>query len=100
MLVAIGLFLDSREAARCGEQVAARRWSLGFYSLAVLLLLPFAAVALMYAVLGDDLNVRIVQASADGGLLAAVMWWAARQRFFGLLLGSCGKFGGGGAGRE
>jgi hypothetical protein len=101
-LVAIGLFLDSREtkASASGEKVAARRWSLWFFTMAVLLLLPFAAMALIHAVLGDDLYTRIAQASAGGGSLAAVIWWAARQGFFGLVIGLGGKFGGGGAGRD
>ena len=99
-LVAIGLYLDSREVARSSETVGRRRWSLWFFTAAILLLLPFAAVALVYAVLGDDLNTRIALASAGGGSIAAVIWWAARQGFFGLVLGLGGKFGGGGAGRE
>jgi uncharacterized protein len=102
VLVAIGLLLDSRETktAGSGETSAARRWSLWFFAAAIVLLLPFAVVMLIYAVLGDDLNTRIAQASAGGGSLAAVIWWAARQGFFSLAAGLGGKFGGGGAGRD
>jgi uncharacterized protein len=100
-LVAIGLFLDSREtkAGSSGETVAPRRWSLLFFTAAVLGLLPFAVVALIYAVVGDDLYTRITLASAGGGSIAAVIWWAAGQGFFALVIGLGGKFGGGGAGR-
>jgi uncharacterized BrkB/YihY/UPF0761 family membrane protein len=100
--VAIGLYLDSREtkAAHSVENMGVRRWSLWFFTAAIVLLLPFAVVALIYALLGDDLNTRIAQAGAGGGSLAAVIWWAARQGFFGLAAGLGGKFGGGGAGRD
>jgi len=100
-LAVIGLYLDSREtmAKASADNVAPRRWSLLFFTAAILLLLPFAVVALIYAVLGDDLYTRIALASAGGGSLAAVIWWAAGQGFFALLIGLGGKFGGGGAGR-
>ena len=71
-----------------------------FFTGAVLLLVPFAAMTLIYAALGDDLHTRIAQASAGGGSLAAVIWWAARQGFFSLVVGLGGRFGGGGAGRD
>jgi uncharacterized membrane protein YgcG len=101
-LAAIGLYLDSREtkASPVGERVATRRWSVWFFVAAILVFVPFVVVTLIHAVLGDDFYTRIVQLSAGGGSIAAVIWWLARQGFFSLVIGLGGKFGGGGAGRD
>ena len=103
VLIAIGLLLDSFEKRRrsglVGEPAAVRSWSLWFMAAALLLMLPFAVLLLIQALLGEDLHTRIVQASAGGGSIAAIVWWAARRGFFALLVGLGGRFGGGGAGR-
>ena len=101
-LVAIGLFLDSREtnAKASANHATRRRWSVLFTTVAVLFLLPFLAVAIIHGLLGDEFYTRIALASAGDGSFAAVIWWAAGGLGgSALLIGLGGKFGGGGAGQ-
>jgi uncharacterized protein len=97
-LIAIGLFLDSRE----GSDAAAvgRRWSVWFFALAVLLVLPFGLLALILAAGGEDARMRLVQAAAGSGSIAAVLALAAKYGLVAAVrVGLGGLFGGGGAQR-
>jgi hypothetical protein len=97
-LVALSLYMDSRETARAaaGEQVT--RWSLWVVGLALLVIVPVALLMLVQAVLGQDFQTQLTRAAAGGGSLGAALWWAARHGFFAALkIGLGGRFGGGGA---
>ena len=96
--IALGLYFDSREQYR-GSQ--GTRWSMWFYSLAILITLPFALVALFMAIGGEDLQMRIAQAAAGGGSIAGILALAARYGLIAAVkVGLGGRFGGGGAGRS
>lgn len=97
---ALGLYLDSRE--RRGSVAAGGiRWSLWFFGLAVLVALPFALLALILAVGGEDLQTQLAQGVAGGGSLAGILWLAARVGLItAVRVGLGGRFGGGGAGRS
>ena len=72
-----------------------------FYSLAILITLPFALVALFMAIGGEDLQMRIAQAAAGGGSIAGILALAARYGLIAAVkVGLGGRFGGGGAGRS
>ncbi len=91
VLAALGLYLDSRGRARSS------RWCFG---LALLLALPFGLLALVLAVLGDDLQTQLALAAAGGGSIAGALALAARFGLFAAVkIGLGGRFGGGGAGR-
>ena len=97
--VALGLYLDRREAS--GRAAAGgTRWSLWLYGLAALTALPFALLALVMAIGGEDLRVQIAQGIAGGGSLAGILALAARVGLIAAVkVGLGGAFGGGGAGR-
>ena len=96
--IALGLYLDSREQ-RAGAE--GTRWSMWFYSLAILITLPFALVALFMAMGGEDLQTQITQAAAGGGSIAGILALAARYGLIAAVkIGLGGRFGGGGAGRS
>ena len=72
-----------------------------FYSLAILMTLPFALVALIMAVGGEDLQMQLAQAAAGGGSIAGIVALAARYGLIAAVkVGLGGRFGGGGAGRS
>ena len=98
--IALGLYLDSREHP--GSVAAGgMRWSMWFYSLAILITLPFALVALIMAMGGEDLQTQIAQAAAGGGSIAGILALAARYGLIAAVkVGLGGRFGGGGAGRS
>jgi uncharacterized protein len=99
-LIALSLYLDSRERVHKNERTGATRWSLWLIGIALVIALPFGLLLLVQAVLGEDLQGRLTQAAAGGGSLGGILWWAARSGFFSALtIGLGGKFGGGGAGR-
>jgi uncharacterized protein len=97
-LVALSLYLDSREKRRAQAGEAVTRWSLWLVGLALLVILPVALLMLVQAILGEDFQTQLTRAAAGGGSLGAALWWAARHGFFAALkIGLGGKFGGGGA---
>jgi uncharacterized protein len=97
-LVALSLYMDSRETERIAAGEAATRWSLWIVGLALLAVVPVALLMFLQAALGADFHTRIAQAAAGGGSLSGVLWWAARNGFFAALkIGLGGRFGGGGA---
>jgi uncharacterized protein len=97
-LVALSLFMDSREARRRAEGKPVTQWSLWLMGLALLVALPVGGLLLVQSLLGEDLHTRLAQAAAGGGSLGSVLWWAARNGLFSALsIGLGGKFGGGGA---
>lgn len=97
-LVALSLYLDSRESSRKAAGQAVTRWSLWILGLALLLVLPVGVLMLAQAVLGGDLQTQLVHAAAGGGSIGTVLWWAARKGLFAALqIGLGGRFGGGGA---
>lgn len=98
-LTAAGLYLASREAL--GHRWWGRRMSLVFYSLALLVALPFALLALFLAVGGEDAQNQLVQAAAGGGSIAVILGIAVRVGLIAAVkVGLGGLFGGGGAGRS
>jgi uncharacterized protein len=97
-LVALSLYMDSREQRRIKSGEPATRWSLWLVGLALLIMVPIGLLMLVQAVLGEDFQTQLARAAAGGGSLGAVLWWAARHGFFAALkIGLGGKFGGGGA---
>jgi uncharacterized protein len=97
-LVALSLYMDSREERSRAAGEAPTRWSLWIVGLALLMVLPIGLLMLVEAALGADFHARVAQAAAGSGSLAGVLWWAVRFGFFGALnIGLGGKFGGGGA---
>jgi uncharacterized protein len=98
-VIAAGLYLDSLE--RDGFRVKGVRLSMVFYSLAVLLALPFALLALFLAAGGEDAQTQLVQLAAGGGSIAAIVGLAVRVGLIAAVrVGLGGMFGGGGAGRS
>ncbi|HYH40497.1 MAG TPA: TPM domain-containing protein [Burkholderiales bacterium] len=97
---ALGRYLDSRE--RRGFVAAGGiRWSLWAYGIAMLLVLPFAFVALIMSIGGEELRIQIMQAAAGGGSIAGMFALAARLGLIAAVkIGLGGRFGGGGAGRS
>ncbi len=90
-LAALGLYLESRGRAR---------WSRWCFGLALLVALPFGLLALVLAVVGDDLQTQLALAVAGGGSIAGALSLAARFGLFAAVkIGLGGRFGGGGAGR-
>lgn len=98
---ALGLYLDSGERARArSAQAGVIRWSLWCFALAILVALPFALLALVLAVGGEDARTQLTQAAAGGGTIAGILALAARYGLFAAVkVGLGGRFGGGGAGR-
>ena len=78
-----------------------RRWSLWLFGLAFVVALPFALLALILAVGGEDAKTQLIQAAAGGGTLAGLLALAARVGLIAAVkVGLGGAFGGGGAGRS
>ena len=97
-LVALSLYLDSRETRRAAAGEAVTRWSLWLVGLALLVIVPVGLLLLVQSIFGEDFQTQLTRAAAGGGSLGAVLWWAARHGFFAALkIGLGGKFGGGGA---
>jgi uncharacterized protein len=97
-LVALSLYMDSRETRRAAAGEAVTRWSLWLVGLALLVIVPVGLLLLVQSVLGEDFQTQLARAAAGGGSLGAVIWWAVRHGFFAALkIGLGGKFGGGGA---
>ncbi|GEM_PF-1206694 len=99
---AIALYLDSRERKKivAAPSVSTTRWSLVFVGLALIVGLPFGVVALAFAVMGDELVARAVQAVLGTGSIVAVLSLTAKAGLFtAIRTGLGGRFGGGGAGR-
>ena len=97
-LVALSLYMDSRETRRTAAGEAVTRWSLWLVGLALLVIVPIGLLLLVQSVFGEDFQTQLARAAAGGGSLGAVLWWAARHGFFAALkIGLGGKFGGGGA---
>ncbi|MDB5866167.1 MAG: YgcG family protein [Betaproteobacteria bacterium] len=95
-LIAIGLYVDSRQAPSAGFRTA--HW---FYGLALLLIIPCGLFALLLAAGGEDLQTQIVQGVAGGGSIAGALAIAARLGLIAAVrVGLGGAFGGGGAGRD
>jgi uncharacterized protein len=96
-LLALALYLDSRE----GRSTPGRlRWSPWIFGLAALVALPLGLLALVLAVGGDDLHTRLQQAAAGSGSVAAVVALGAKYGLFAAVrVGLGGLFGGGGAQR-
>jgi hypothetical protein len=95
-LIAIGLYLDSRQPP--SDSFRAAHW---FYGLALLLIVPCGVFALLLAVGGEDLQTQIVQGVAGGGTIAGALALAARLGLIAAVrVGLGGAFGGGGAGRD
>ncbi|HSQ04327.1 MAG TPA: TPM domain-containing protein [Burkholderiales bacterium] len=93
---ALGLYFDSR-----GTRAGNMRLSVWFFGLAFVIALPFALLALILAVGGEDLQTRLAQGAAGGGSIAAILALAARYGLFAAVnIGLGGRFGGGGAGRS
>ena len=90
-LAALGLYLDSR----------GRRGSKWLFGIAFLIALPFALLALILAIGGEDARTQLIQAAAGGGTLAGILALAARIGLIAAVkVGLGGRFGGGGAGRS
>jgi uncharacterized protein len=88
---ALGLYLDSRGRTR---------WSRWCFGLALVVTLPLGLLALVLAVVGEDLQTQLAQAAAGGGSIAGALLLAARYGLFAAVkIGLGGRFGGGGAGR-
>ena len=95
---ALGLYLDSRERARAAA--GGIRWSLWCFGIAISVALPFALLALVLAVGGEDAQTQLTQAAAGGGTIAGILALAARCGLIAAVkVGLGGRFGGGGAGR-
>jgi uncharacterized membrane protein YgcG len=98
-LAALGLYLDSRE--RRGQRLGGIRWSTWLFGLAALAALPFALLALILSVGGEDLQTQIAQGLAGAGSLAGILTLAVRYGLIAAVkVGLGGRFGGGGAGRS
>jgi energy-converting hydrogenase Eha subunit G len=97
---ALGQYLGSRER-RGSVAAGGMRWSLWLYGLAMLMVLPFAFVALIMSIGGEELRIQIMQAAAGGGSIAGMFALAARLGLIAAVkIGLGGRFGGGGAGRS
>lgn len=97
-LVALSLYMDSREEKQIAAGQIVTRWSLWMVGLALLLVVPVGVLLLLQAALGTDFNTQLAHAAAGGGSLAGVIWWAVRMGFFAALrIGLGGRFGGAGA---
>ena len=91
-LVALALYVDSRKEA------GAKRWSHVLIGLALLIVAPFGLFLLYQAALGEASQTRLTEATAGGGSIVGVLWWALRSGFFAAVkIGLGGRFGGGGA---
>jgi uncharacterized protein len=100
-IIALGLYLDARESDASVAGVAtAKRWSLWLFGLALIVTIPLAMFALVMAIVGDAVHMRLVQAAAGGVSLAGALGLAARVGLIAAVkVGLGGRFGGGGAGR-
>jgi len=99
-LIATGLFLDQRAAARGDAPSGSARTSKWLFGIALLMALPFGLLLLVQAALGEDLQTSFQQAAAGGGSIGGIVWWMVRHGLFGAAkIGLGGLFGGGGAGR-
>ena len=99
-LIAIGLYLDSRESARpqSAGSAGGMRASHWVFGLALLIIVPLGLIALILAIGGEDLQTRITQAAVGGGSIGGVLMLAARVGLFAAIkVGLGGRFGGGGA---
>jgi uncharacterized protein len=99
--IALGLYFDSRARGADGAHgTAATCVAAILFGLALLVTLPLALLALIMAVVGDDVHLRLTQAAAGGVSLVGGLALAARYGLIAAVkVGLGGRFGGGGAGR-
>jgi hypothetical protein len=71
-----------------------------FTAAGVLFLLPFLAVALVHALLGEAFSRHFASVVSGDGTFSDFVWWlSGALGGSALLVGLGGRFGGGGAGR-
>lgn len=99
--LALTLYFDSTEKRRAAAgQSGGIQWSLVLCCLSLLVVVPFALLALVRAATGDDWHQQLIEAASGGGVLMGMAWFAARIGLVtALKVGLGGLFGGGGAGR-
>lgn len=99
LLLTVHLGNNEERRAAVGDKTGIP-WSLVLCSLAVLAVVPFALLALVRAVTGDDWHQQLLEAASGGGALTAVAWLVLRVGLLSVVkVGLGGLFGGGGAGR-
>jgi uncharacterized membrane protein YgcG len=101
VLIATGLTLDDGDRGARGDRRKDKgSWAWMFTAAGVLFLLPFLAVALVHALLGEAFSRHFASVVSGDGTFSDFVWWlSGALGGSALLVGLGGRFGGGGAGR-